>query len=65
MPQATPGPDLRRKASMHDVPFDRADALRLDDLLAPEQRMIRDAGVSDCGGTCSFVRAGTHERESP
>lgn len=37
MPHATPGPDLLRKAGMHDVPFDWADALRLDDLLTPEQ----------------------------
>ena len=36
MPHATPGPDLQRKAGMHDVPFDWADALQLDDLLTPE-----------------------------
>ena len=65
MPHATPEPDLLRKAGLHDVPFDWADALRRDDLLTPEQRMTRDAGVSDCGGACTFVRSSIHERDSP
>ena len=42
---AHPVPDLQtlRKAGMRDVAFDWQDALRLDDLLSDEERMIRDS----------------------
>ncbi len=38
-----PDPQALRKAGMRDVPFDWQDAFRLDDLLTPEEIMIRDA----------------------
>lgn len=43
MNYATPDPSTLHKASMKDVPFDWQDALRLDDLLTPEEVMIRDS----------------------
>ena len=42
-PQPTPDALTLRKAGMQDVPFDWQDALRLDDLLTPEEVMIRDS----------------------
>jgi glutaryl-CoA dehydrogenase len=38
-----PDAQTLRKAAMRDVPFDWKDALRFDDLLTPEEIMIRDA----------------------
>ena len=45
MAESQPTPDALtlRKAGMQDVPFDWQDALRLDDLLTPEEVMIRDS----------------------
>ncbi len=44
-PPPHPAPDLQklRKAAMRDVPFDWQDALRLEDQLTDEERMIRDS----------------------
>lgn len=42
MPHDIPDPQTIRNASMKGVPFDWEDALRLDDLLTPEEVMIRD-----------------------
>ncbi|WP_404872746.1 acyl-CoA dehydrogenase [Ideonella sp. A 288] len=41
--EPTPDDLELRRAGMHDVPFDWQDALRLDDLLTPEEVMIRDS----------------------
>jgi glutaryl-CoA dehydrogenase len=38
-----PDPAVLRQAGMLDVPFDWQDALRLDDLLTPEEVMVRDS----------------------
>jgi glutaryl-CoA dehydrogenase len=38
-----PDAQTLRRAAMRDVPFDWKDALRFDDLLTPEEIMIRDA----------------------
>lgn len=46
MHYATPDPSALRKAAMKDVPFDWEDALRLDNLLTPEEVMIRDSARS-------------------
>ncbi len=43
MHYATPELQTLRKAGMKDVAFDWQDPLRLDDLLTPEERMVRDA----------------------
>ncbi len=39
----TPDAAVLRQAGMLDVPFDWQDALRLDDLLTPEEVMVRDS----------------------
>ena len=41
--QDTPDTAVLRQAGMIDVPFDWQDALRLDDLLTPEETMVRDS----------------------
>ena len=41
--QPTPDPAVLRQAGMIDVPFDWQDALRLDELLTPEEVMVRDS----------------------
>lgn len=43
MAYAIPDADTLRKAGMRDVAFDWKDSLRFDDLLTPEEVMIRDA----------------------
>jgi glutaryl-CoA dehydrogenase len=43
MAYPVPDADTLRKAGMQDVAFDWKDSLRFDDLLAPEEVMIRDA----------------------
>ena len=43
MPEAAPDPLVLRNAGMRDVPFDWKDPLRFDDLLTPEEVMIRDS----------------------
>jgi len=43
MSYTEPDQQTLRKAGMHDVAFDWQDALRLDDLLTPEEIMIRDS----------------------
>ncbi|VTU26330.1 Acyl-CoA dehydrogenase [Variovorax sp. PBS-H4] len=43
MAHDVPDAQTLRKAAMRDVPFDWQDALRFDDLLTPEEIMIRDA----------------------
>ncbi|VTU19812.1 Acyl-CoA dehydrogenase [Variovorax sp. RA8] len=43
MAHDVPDAQTLRKAAMRDVPFDWKDALRFDDLLTPEEIMIRDA----------------------
>ena len=41
--QPTPDPAVLKQAGMIDVPFDWQDALRLDELLTPEEVMVRDS----------------------
>jgi glutaryl-CoA dehydrogenase len=43
VPHPEPDAQTLARAAMRDVPFDWQDALRFDDLLTPEERMIRDA----------------------
>lgn len=43
MTNPTPAPETLQRAGMRDVPFDWKDCLRFDDLLNPEEVMIRDA----------------------
>ena len=45
-PASTPDAQTLARAAMRDVPFDWQDALRLDDLLTDEERLIRDSARS-------------------
>ena len=61
-----PVPDAHvlRKAGMRDVPFDWKDPLRLDDLLTPEEVMIRDSARDYAQGRLMprILEANRHEQ---
>jgi glutaryl-CoA dehydrogenase len=66
MSSGHPVPDAQvlRKAGMRDVPFDWQDPLRLDDLLTPEEVMIRDSAREYAQGRLMprILEANRHEQ---
>ncbi len=61
MQHATPDVQTLHKAAMKDVSFDWQDPLLLEDLLSPEERMIRDA-ARDYAQNCLMPRILTAHR---
>ena len=64
MPHPEPDAQTLARAAMRDVPFDWQDALRFDDLLTPEERMIRDAARDYAQGQLMPRILQAHRHES-
>ena len=58
-----PDPQTLARAAMRDVPFDWQDALRIDDLLTDEERLIRDSARDYAQGKLMprILQANRHE----
>jgi glutaryl-CoA dehydrogenase len=61
--EAGPDPQTLARAAMRDVPFDWKDALRIDDLLTDEERLIRDSARDYAQGKLMprILQANRHE----
>ena len=61
--EAGPDPQTLARAAMRDVPFDWQDALRIDDLLTDEERLIRDSARDYAQGKLMprILQANRHE----